>query len=143
MSASIPFLDLPTQHAPLAEDMTKMFAHAVATGGFIGGANVQAFQEQFAAFCEVKHCLGVANGTDALMLALRALEIGPGDEVVVPAHTFIATAEAVNMVGATPVLVDVTPDNHTRPQALAQLTSDKIKAVSQFYLRTGQICGRS
>ena len=135
MSEPIPFLDLPTQHAPLAEEMTQMFAHAVATGGFIGGANVSTFQEQFAAFCEVKHCLGVANGTDAIMLALRALEIGPGDKVVVPAQTFIATAEAVNMVGATPVLADVTPDSHTLdPAALAALDDDAIKAVIPVHL---------
>lgn len=135
MSNPVPFLDLPTQHAPLADEMTKMFAHAVATGGFIGGSNVSTFQEQFAAFCEVKHCLGVANGTDAIMLALRALEIGPGDEVVVPAQTFIATAEAVSMVGATPVLVDVTPDSHTLdPAALEALDSKAIKAVIPVHL---------
>ena len=135
MSDPIPFLDLPTQHAPLAAEMTEMFAQAVATGGFIGGPNVQKFQEEFASFCEAKHCLGVANGTDAIMLALRALGVGPGDKVVVPAQTFIATAEAVNMVGATPVLVDVSPDSHTLdPAALAQLDPTDIKAVIPVHL---------
>lgn len=135
MSASIPFLDLPTQHEPLAQEMTEMFSRAVATGGFIGGAAVSTFQQQFAAFCEVQHCLGVANGTDAIMLALRALDIGPGDEVVVPAQTFIATAEAVSMVGATPVLVDVTPDSHTLdPAALEKLESKAIRAVIPVHL---------
>lgn len=135
MSDPVPFLDLPAQHAPLADEMTQMFAHAVATGGFIGGTNVATFQDQFAAFCEVKHCLGVANGTDAIMLALRALDVGPGDEVVVPAQTFIATAEAVSMVGAKPVLVDVTPDSHTLdPAALEKLESKAIKAVIPVHL---------
>ena len=135
MSGDIPFLDLPSQHAPLKDEMMAMFANALETGGFIGGANVEKFQQQFSAFCEVKHCLGVANGTDALMLALRALEIGPGDQVVVPAQTFIATAEAVSMVGATPVLVDVEPSTHTLDVAqLSKLTSENIKAVIPVHL---------
>ena len=135
MSKPIPFLDLPTQHRPLIEDLVSMFREAVTNAAFIGGTAVQQFEESFARFCEVDHCLGVANGTDALMLALRAYGVGPGDKVVVPAHTFIATAEAVTMLGAEPVLVDVTPDTYTLdPAALESLADPRIKAVMPVHI---------
>ena len=123
--------------------MTKMFAHAVATGGFIGGANVQAFQEQFAAFCEVKHCLGAANGTDALMLALRALEIGRRRSCCfLPIRS--SPPQKRSICGSNAGLVDVMPDSHTMdPEALAQLTSDKIKAVMPVHIYGQAACRRS
>ncbi|MEC9464443.1 MAG: DegT/DnrJ/EryC1/StrS family aminotransferase [Myxococcota bacterium] len=135
MSKPIPFLDLPAQHRPLADELVAMFREAVTNAAFIGGAAVQRFEESFARFCEVDYCLGVANGTDALMLALRAHGVGPGDKVVVPAHTFIATAEAVTMLGAEPVLVDVTPDTYTLdPAALERLDDPSIKAVMPVHI---------
>src|SRR5204863_1444126 len=82
----------------------------VRSGCLIGGPEVAAFEDAFAAYCEADHALGLGNGLDALVMALRAWSIGPGDEVIVPAHTFIATSLAVDEVGATPVLVDVEPD---------------------------------
>ena len=81
-------------------------------GAFTLGEPVEAFEREFAAYCETRHAVGVSSGTEALVLALRALEIGPGDEVIVPSNSFIATAEAVSVVGATPRLVDVDPDSH-------------------------------
>src|SRR5207253_9269264 len=78
-----------------------------ATGQFTGGAAVEGFERDYAAWCEVPHAVGLSSGTEALVLALRAMGIGAGDEVVVPANSFIATAEAVTMVGATPRFADV------------------------------------
>jgi dTDP-4-amino-4,6-dideoxygalactose transaminase len=80
------------------------------TAGFVGGPEVDAFEEEFAAYCGTRFALGVSSGTEALVLALRALNVGPGDECIVPANSFIATAEAVSLVGASPRFVDVHPD---------------------------------
>ena len=82
------------------------------TGAFTMGTELEAFEEEFAAYCETDHAIGVSSGTEAIVLALRALRIGPGDEVIVPANSFIATAEAVSLAGATPRLVDVDPETH-------------------------------
>ncbi len=83
-------------------------------GAFTMGAELEAFEHEFAAYCETSHSVGVSSGTEAISLALRALEIGPGDEVIVPTNSFIATAEAVSWVGATPKFVDVDPSTHLR-----------------------------
>src|SRR5206468_8986001 len=80
------------------------------TTAFIGGPEVAAFETEYAAFIGTRHCVGMANGTDAIEIALRALDVGPGDECILPANTFIATAEAVARAGATPVLVDCADD---------------------------------
>src|SRR5512141_3063909 len=109
MADTIPFLDLPRQHAALAPALAERFQRHVGRAAFIGGDAVTEFEKAFAKFCGVKHCAGVANGTDALMLALKVCAVGPGDVVVVPAHTFISTAESVTMLGATPRFVDVDP----------------------------------
>lgn len=103
----VPFVDLDRQHAPLMADIEAAMAAVVARGDFILGAAVEAFEEDFAAFTGVAHAVGVGSGTAALTIALRAAGIGPGDEVIVPAHTFIATALGVVHAGATPVFCDV------------------------------------
>jgi dTDP-4-amino-4,6-dideoxygalactose transaminase len=108
----IPLVDLRAAHAEVAEEVELGFKRVVAATAFIGGEEVAAFEREFAAFTGVPHCVGVANGTDALELALRAAGVGPGDEVVLPANTFIATAEAVARAGARPVLVDMRPDSY-------------------------------
>ena len=111
MSADgIPFLDLAGQHAEIADQLDEAWAKVTSTNGFIGGAYVAAFEAEYAKFCGASECIGVANGTDAIELILRGLGIGPGDEVIVPANTFVATVEAVVEVGATPVFVDVADD---------------------------------
>lgn len=103
----VPFLDLPRQNALVADEITAAWSAILDSAGFIGGAYVDAFEAQWAQYCGTHHCVGVANGTDALELILRGLGIGPGDEVIVPANTFVATAEAVLLAGATPHFVDV------------------------------------
>ncbi|MBI3183465.1 MAG: DegT/DnrJ/EryC1/StrS family aminotransferase [Myxococcales bacterium] len=106
----IPLVDLKAQHHQIAAEVAQGFAAVLENTSFILGKEVAQFEEAFARFSGVSHCVGVANGTDALELALRAAGIGQGDEVILPANTFIATALAVARAGATPVLVDCDPD---------------------------------
>lgn len=102
----IPLVDLKAQHRQIADAVAEGFQRVLADTAFILGKDVTAFEQAFAAFSGTKHCIGVANGTDALELVLRAAGIGSGDEVILPANTFIATALAVARAGARPVLVD-------------------------------------
>lgn len=106
----VPFLDLKAGYLEQQRELDEAYRRVMDRGWYILGAEVSAFEAEFAAFCGVRHCIGVANGLDALMLILRAMDIGPGDEVIVPGHTFIATWLAVSYVGATPVPVDVSAD---------------------------------
>jgi dTDP-4-amino-4,6-dideoxygalactose transaminase len=108
---TIPLVDLAVQHAQVAEEVQAGFAEVLAAGDYIGGKAVPAFEQEYAEFAGVQACVGVANGTDAIELGLRAAGIGAGDDVVVPANTFIATAEAVVRAGARPVFVDVDDDS--------------------------------
>jgi dTDP-4-amino-4,6-dideoxygalactose transaminase len=105
----IPLFELSTLHAEMADDLEQAWQQVRQAGAFVGGEFVERFEAEWAEYCGARHCVGVANGTDALELCLAALGIGRGDEVIVPANTFIATAEAVANVGATPVFVDVDP----------------------------------
>jgi dTDP-4-amino-4,6-dideoxygalactose transaminase len=105
----IPLVDLKAAHAEVAAEVQAGFARIIANTAFVGGEEVAAFEREYADFSELPHCVGVANGTDALELALRAVGVGPGTEVILPANTFIATAEAVARTGARPVLVDCDP----------------------------------
>lgn len=106
---SVPFLDLAAMHAELRPELDEVWHRVVDGSAFIGGEAVERFEAEWAAYCGARHCVGVSDGTAALELALAALGVGPGDEVIVPANTFIATVEAVAAVGATPVLIDVDP----------------------------------
>ncbi|MGN9910402.1 DegT/DnrJ/EryC1/StrS family aminotransferase [Phytohabitans sp. LJ34] len=110
--SNIPLVDLAAAHAEVAEEVEAGFKRIIGGTAFIGGAEVASFEEEYAAFTGVPHCVGVANGTDAIELALRAVGAGPGSEVILPANTFIATAEAVARAGARPVLVDCDPDTY-------------------------------
>ncbi|MDQ1709660.1 MAG: hypothetical protein QOG49_1045 [Frankiaceae bacterium] len=109
VAGRVPFADLTGMHEPLTAALDAVWNQTLATSGFIGGPLVDAFEAAWAAYCGRKHAIGVANGTDAIGLALKALGVGPGDEVLVPANTFIASAEGVVMAGAIPVFVDVDP----------------------------------
>jgi dTDP-4-amino-4,6-dideoxygalactose transaminase len=131
----IPFVDLAAQRDEIADDVAAGLQAVFDTTAFINGEDVGAFEREFAAFCGVDHCVGVANGTDALTLALRAAGIGPGDEVIVPANTFIATAEAVVNVGATVVLVDCDPTTYLIDvaQVVARI-GPKTRAVMPVHL---------
>jgi dTDP-4-amino-4,6-dideoxygalactose transaminase len=135
MSDTIPFLDLPRQHETLAPALRELFERHVRDAAFVGGAAVSEFEAAFAKLCQTQGCVGVANGTDALMLALRALGVGTGDVVVVPAHTFIATAEAATMLGARVRFADVDPTTYTlSAQALEKMDSSGVKAVVPVHL---------
>jgi len=108
---SIPLVDLSAQHAAVAEEVAAGWREVLARTAFIGGPQVAAFEVEYAEFIGVPHCVGMANGTDAIEIALRALGIGHGDECILPANTFIATAEAVARAGAKPVFVDCADDD--------------------------------
>ena len=108
---NIPFLDLGAAYRELKSDIDAAVARSLASGVYIGGPEVEFFEQEFAAYTEAIHCIGVANGLDALVLALRAMGVGPGDEVIVPSNTYIATWLAVGQCGATPVPVE--PDART------------------------------
>ncbi|MDQ3276284.1 MAG: DegT/DnrJ/EryC1/StrS family aminotransferase [Actinomycetota bacterium] len=106
---AIPFLDLAGVTAGLREELDTAWKSVLAHGSFVGGPDCATFEQDFAAYCGAAHCVGVANGTDALELILAGLGIGAGDEVIVPANTFVATVEAVAAVGGRPRFVDVDP----------------------------------
>jgi len=110
VTTAIPFIDLETQRQRLGAELDRAISEAVAGGQWIMGPQVKTLERQLAEFVGVKHAIACANGTDALMIVLRAWDIGPGDAVFVPAFTFAASAEVIALVGATPVFVDVHPD---------------------------------
>ena len=112
LATEVPFARMDCADPALLEELLGTVREVAERGAFTLGHHVEAFERDFADYCETDFAVGVSSGTEALALALRALEIGPGDEVILPANSFIATAEAVSAVGATPVLVDVDPDSH-------------------------------
>ena len=112
MASYIPFLDLIAPHEELEQELIAVFQHALKTAGFIGGEMVQNFERAFADFCQAKHCVGVANGTDALRFALIASGIKRHDIVITVPNTFIATTEAITQAGGTPVFVDVSSSTY-------------------------------
>ena len=103
----VPFLDLVTPHRELENDLVEAFRQALRSAAFVGGAQVDGFEREFAEFCGAKYCVGVANGTDAVRFALMAAGVGPGDAVVTVSHTFIATVEGISQSGAATELIDV------------------------------------
>ncbi|MCM1219856.1 MAG: DegT/DnrJ/EryC1/StrS family aminotransferase, partial [Lachnospiraceae bacterium] len=105
----IPYLNLATIHDPIKKELEQKFHDVLEREWFIQGRECEIFEEEFAAFCSAKYCVGVGNGLDAIRVILQAYDIGAGDEVIVPANTFIATVLAINYAGATPVLVDADP----------------------------------
>jgi dTDP-4-amino-4,6-dideoxygalactose transaminase len=131
----IDLVDVKAQYAPLVRELREAFERVLESGRFIFGPEVQAFEEEAAAFLGVPHAIGVANGTDALVLALEAMEIGPGDEVVCPAFTFYATAEAIARAGATPVFADVDPVTlNLDPEDVERRIGPRTKAIMPVHL---------
>ncbi|MEN8183842.1 MAG: aminotransferase class I/II-fold pyridoxal phosphate-dependent enzyme, partial [Myxococcota bacterium] len=131
----IPLVDLRASIEPIREEVLGAFASVLDGMQLFLGENVQAFEREFSAFCEVPDAVGVSSGTDALYAALRACGVGPGDEVVVPALTFFATIEAVVHAGATPVMVDVDPETLTLdPGAVRDAISDRTRAIVPVHL---------
>ncbi len=132
---SVPFLDLAAQQQEVADEVRLGLDSVFARAAFVGGAEVTRFEEEYAGYAGVAHCVGVANGTDAIELALRALGVGPGDEAILPANTFIATAEAVSAVGATPVLVDVDEEHLLiDPAAVERAITDRTRVIVPVHL---------
>ncbi len=105
----VPFVDLKAQHAAIRRDVEAAMMNVIGDTAFIGGKYVEEFERNYASFCGLKHAVGVSSGTSALQLALLAMGVGPGDEAITAANTFIATAEAISHVGAKPVFVDMDP----------------------------------
>jgi dTDP-4-amino-4,6-dideoxygalactose transaminase len=131
----IPLIDLSSDDAHVKEEILSAMTDLMGRSAYIGGKVVDSFESAFAEFCGVSHCVGVANGTDALILSLRALGIGSGDEVIVPAYTFIATAAAVALTGAKPVFADITNLSLTlNPQAVERAITSKTKAIIPVHL---------
>jgi dTDP-4-amino-4,6-dideoxygalactose transaminase len=132
---NVPFMDLPLQYRQLKDEIDTAVGQVFSKCNFILGEELTAFERAFAEFAGAKHCVGVGSGTDALQLILRALDIGPGDEVITVANTFIATVEAITYVGATPVLVDCQPGNYLIDvEAVARAVTKRTKAVIPVHL---------
>jgi dTDP-4-amino-4,6-dideoxygalactose transaminase len=126
----VPFLDLKAPYAELRDELDAAYRRVMESGRFIMGDELQAFETAFAAYCGTKHCVGVGNGLEALHLILRALGVGPGDEVIVPSNTYIATWLAVSYAGAKPVPVE--PDPHTHnldPERVQDAITPQTKAM--------------
>jgi dTDP-4-amino-4,6-dideoxygalactose transaminase len=131
----VPFLDLGAQHQEVADEVRRGFDEVCERTAFVGGAEVTAFEAEYADYVGTEHCVGVGNGTDALELALRALGVGVGDEVILPANTFIATAEAVAAVGARVVLVDVDEEHLLiDPGAVERAITARTRAIVPVHL---------
>jgi dTDP-3-amino-3,4,6-trideoxy-alpha-D-glucose transaminase len=132
---AVPFTRLDFSDPALLEELLETVRGVAERGAFTLGEPVESFEREFAAYCETDFAVGVSSGTEALVLALRALEIGPGDEVIVPTNSFIATAEAVSAVGATPLLVDVDPDSHLlTAEIVARNLTPKVRCVIPVHL---------
>jgi dTDP-4-amino-4,6-dideoxygalactose transaminase len=132
---TIPFLDLSAQYTSIKKEVLEAVERIFNSCAFVGGQEVEAFEKDFAHYCQASHCVGVGNGTDALWLTLKAMDIGPGDEVILPANTFIATAEAITAVGASPVFVDHDIDTYTiNTSAISDKISEKTKAIIAVHL---------
>jgi dTDP-4-amino-4,6-dideoxygalactose transaminase len=131
----IPLVDVKAQYAPLIPELKERFAALLESGRFIFGPEVDAFEREAAAFLGVPHAIGVGNGTDAIVLALDALGIGAGDEVICPSFTFYATAEAIARVGATPVFADIDPETlNLDPEDVAGRITPRTHAIVPVHL---------
>ena len=132
---AIPLVNLKAMHDDIREDVDEAINRIVSTGAFVLGSEVEAFEEEFAAFCETKHCVGVGSGLDAVTFALKGLGIGPGDEVITAGNTFIATALAIHHTGAWPVLVDHDPETYNLdPTRLSAAINSRTRAIVPVHL---------
>ncbi|HEX8351385.1 MAG TPA: DegT/DnrJ/EryC1/StrS family aminotransferase [Pyrinomonadaceae bacterium] len=132
---NVPFLDLKAPYAELREELDAACRRVMESGWFVLGAECEAFEAEFAAYCGARHCVGVGNGLEALHLILRAMGVGPGDEVIVPSNTYIATWLAVSYTGATPVPVE--PDERTHnldPARVEEAVTPRTKVIMPVHL---------
>lgn len=132
--ARVPFVDLPRQYRALREDLLGAVDRVCQSGAYVLGEDVKRFEEQMAAYCGTTHALGVANGADALMLSLKALGVGPGDEVITAPNSFIASAWTIAAVGATPVFADVGEDLNIDPVRVEAAITPRTRAVMPVHL---------
>lgn len=131
----VPLLDFSGQHAAIANEAQAAFAQILASGGFILGKPVEAFEANLAQYCGSRHAVANSSGTDALILAMMALNIGPGDEVIVPSFTFFATAGCVSRIGAKPVFVDIDPKTfNICPAAIEAAITPRTRAIIPVHL---------
>jgi dTDP-4-amino-4,6-dideoxygalactose transaminase len=131
----VPFVDLTAQYAGLRDELERDCARALAQGDYVLGADVAAFEQEFARYCGVRHGVGVDSGTSAIELALRAFDVGPGHEVITAANTFVGTTFAIAHTGARPVLVDVDPRTHTiDPAAVSFAITPRTRAIVPVHL---------
>lgn len=137
---NIPLVGLYSQYLEIKSEIDSALARVIAKSAFIGGEEVSAFESEFASYCETKACVGLANGTDAIYLTMRALGIGEGDEVITVAHTFIATTEAISLTGARPVFIDIKDDTMLMdPDQIERAITSRTKAIVPVHLY-GQPC---
>lgn len=135
MQIKVPFLDLRSHHLPMLNEINLAIQEVIESAAFAGGRFVTAFEEEFAAYCNVPHAIGVGSGTDALWLSLLACGVGSGDEVITVPTTFMATAEAITHCGARPVFVDVDEQTYTmNPDVLKAALTAKTKAIIPVHL---------
>ena len=130
----VPFVDLNRVHNPLREELNQAINKVINDNSYILGKEVEEFEKNFAAYCDVSYAAGVSTGTDALELILRGLGIGNGDEVIVPANTFIATTSAVVSAGAKPVLVDCDEDYNIDATKIESAITSRTKAIMPVHL---------
>jgi dTDP-4-amino-4,6-dideoxygalactose transaminase len=131
----VPLLDLSASHRYLRDDLLAAFEELIDSGAFTNGPDVADFEARFAQYCGVKHCVGLASGLDALRLALAAIEPEPGEEAILPANTFVATAEAVVQAGLVPVLADVSEaDYNLDPEAVTDAVTPRTRVVVPVHL---------
>lgn len=136
----VPLLDLARQHAPLRPQMLAALERICTSGAFVLGPDVTQLEQQMAGYCQAKHAIGCASGSDALLLALMALDVTKGDEVILPSFTFFATASAVTRLGAKPVFADIDPQTfNINPEHVASLVTQATKAIIHVHL-FGQAC---
>ena len=132
---NVPFVDLSAQYQSIETDVNAAMARVLQRCDFILGGAVEQFEDAFAAYCETKYGVGLDSGTSALEMVLKAYGIGPGDEVITAANTFIATVLAISYVGATPILVDVDPDTYMmRPELIEDAITARTKALMPVHL---------
>lgn len=134
IATKVPFIDLSRQYFSCREQILKAVDEVLSSGNYILGEVVETFEKKVATYLGCKYVLGVANGTDAIILVMKSFNIGPGDEVIVPVNSFLATAGAVVAVGATPVLCDVTDDLNIDTDKLSSLITNKTKAIIPVHL---------
>ena len=132
---NIPFVDLKAQYVSIKGEIDAAIAAVIDATAFVGGPFVKEFEEAFARYCGVEHCVGLANGTDALFIALRTLGVGPGDEVITVANSFVATSEAIKMAGAQVVFVDINPQTYNIDvDRIEEKITSKTKAIIPVHL---------